>query len=275
VSRPRLLTIPISHYCEKARWALDRAGIAYDEERHVQGVSVVCARRAGGGRTLPVLVAGDRVLAESEDIVRWADERLPAERRLVPDDPVQRRAVLTLARWFDAGLGPAGRRLCYALLLPDRQTLVATNNQGIPRWEDVASRRLWPLLGLAVRVRLRMPAELSPADERIVRAAFDDVARRLADGRPFLCGERFTAADLTFAALSAPVLAPRRYGVRLPQPGELPPAAAALVARFRAHPAGAFALRLTETQRPVPGGAGTSPTGASPRRAPTGRPGSR
>jgi glutathione S-transferase len=29
----RLVTIPISHYCEKARWALGRARIAYREER--------------------------------------------------------------------------------------------------------------------------------------------------------------------------------------------------------------------------------------------------
>ena len=26
---PRLITIPISHYCEKARWALERAEIPY------------------------------------------------------------------------------------------------------------------------------------------------------------------------------------------------------------------------------------------------------
>ena len=25
----RLITIPISHFCEKARWALQRAGVAY------------------------------------------------------------------------------------------------------------------------------------------------------------------------------------------------------------------------------------------------------
>jgi glutathione S-transferase len=252
VSPPRLLTIPISHYCEKARWALDRAGVAYIEERHIQGVSVVCARRAGGGRTLPVLVAGDRVLGESEDIVVWADEHVARERRLVPEDPVERRAVLALARWFDAGLGAAGRRLIYALMLDQRDQMIAVNDQGVPGWEDAIARRLWLVLGVAVRIRLRMPAEPSPADERTIRVAFDDVARRLADGRPFLCGERFTAADLTFAALSAPVIAPRRYGVRLPQPGELPPRAAAVVERFRAHPAGEFALRLTETERPLP-----------------------
>ena len=40
----RLLTIPISHFCEKARWALERAGLAYREERHVQGVNRIVSR---------------------------------------------------------------------------------------------------------------------------------------------------------------------------------------------------------------------------------------
>ena len=52
----RLVTIPISHYCEKVRWALERAGIPYREERHVQGIHRIAARRAGGGATVPVLV---------------------------------------------------------------------------------------------------------------------------------------------------------------------------------------------------------------------------
>jgi len=30
-ARPRLVTFGISHFCEKARWALDWHGIAYDE----------------------------------------------------------------------------------------------------------------------------------------------------------------------------------------------------------------------------------------------------
>ena len=52
----RLLTIPISHFCEKARWALERAGLAYREERHVQGVNRIVSKRAGGHGTLPVLI---------------------------------------------------------------------------------------------------------------------------------------------------------------------------------------------------------------------------
>ena len=32
----RLITIPISHYCEKARWALEWSQIPYVEEKHLQ-----------------------------------------------------------------------------------------------------------------------------------------------------------------------------------------------------------------------------------------------
>ena len=66
---PVLITIPISHYCEKARWALDRTGVKYEEKAHLQVIHWVPVARAGGGKTAPVLVWGDRVFADSADIV--------------------------------------------------------------------------------------------------------------------------------------------------------------------------------------------------------------
>ena len=74
----RLITIPISHYCEKARWALERAGIPYREERHVQGVHQFFARRAGGKLTVPVLVTPAGAIGESAEILDWVDRRTPA-----------------------------------------------------------------------------------------------------------------------------------------------------------------------------------------------------
>ena len=83
--RARLITIPISHFCEKARWALQRAGVAYVEQPHLQMIHVLAARRAGGGRTVPVFVSQDgQVLADSTDILRWADARLPEAHASVP-----------------------------------------------------------------------------------------------------------------------------------------------------------------------------------------------
>ena len=72
-------------------------------------------------------------------------------------------------------------------------------------------------------------------DEAVVWRELDRVAGLLSDGRPYLCGERFTAADLTFAALSAPLVMPPGYGVPLPQPEILPEATARLVRRARTH----------------------------------------
>ena len=44
-------------------------------------------RRAGGVRTVPVLVTADAVLADSADILDFADSKAAPERRLYPDDP--------------------------------------------------------------------------------------------------------------------------------------------------------------------------------------------
>ena len=45
-----LITIPISHFCEKARWALDRSGLSYVERPHLQVFHWAAVRRAGGGK---------------------------------------------------------------------------------------------------------------------------------------------------------------------------------------------------------------------------------
>jgi glutathione S-transferase len=240
----RLVTIPISHYCEKARWGLARAGIAYREERHVQGVHRLAARRAGGGATVPVLVTPEGSIGESQQILEWVDERLPVERRLFPHDRRSRAEVDRLCARFDAVLGPRARRLMYVHMLRDRQLALRFNNDGVPAWEARAIRYGWPAIQLLIRRVLEIRPDSEYEDEPIVWGELDLVAGMLADGRPYLCGERFTAADLTFAALSAAVIVPPVYGVALPQPSEMRPRTAALVERAREHPAGAYALSL-------------------------------
>lgn len=248
----RLVTIPISHYCEKARWALDRAGLAYREERHVQGVHQFAARRAGGGKTVPVLVTPDRVLAESREIVAWVDAYLPPGERLLPSDPAERTTVNELCRRFDDRLGPAGRRLMYVHMMEHRELLLAFNDQGVPAWEDRLLRHGWPVMSKGVCRELDIRPGVETVDEAVVWQELDAAAALLDDGRPYLCGDGFTAADLTFAALAAAVVMPPVYGVPLPQPSVLPPEIAAFVERARAHPAGRFALECFATHRQAP-----------------------
>ena len=140
----RLVTIPISHYCEKARWALERAGIPYREERHVQGIHRIAARRAGGGTTVPVLVTPEGVLGESEDILAGSTSAR-AGAAAVPRDAAERAEVERFCRRFDERLGPSGRRLMYVHMLADRELMLRFNDQGVPPWEDRALRLGWPL----------------------------------------------------------------------------------------------------------------------------------
>jgi glutathione S-transferase len=239
-----LVTIPISHYCEKARWALDRAGIPYREERHVQGIHRIAARRAGGGLTVPVLVTPDGALGESADILDWVDARTPLERRLFPADAAARSEVEGLCRRFDEVLGPRGRRLMYIHMFPARSLALRYNNAGVPPWENRAIRAGWPFVRRLVSRVLDITPGVETEDLETVRGEFDFVAGLLSDGRAHLSGERFGAADLTFAALAAPLVLPAEYGVALPRPEELPAPMAGLVERAREHPAGRYALGL-------------------------------
>jgi glutathione S-transferase len=246
-----LITIPISHFCEKARWALDRAGVEYVEQRHIQLVHVAAVRRAGG-RTAPVLRTPEGVYGESAAILRYADEHVAEPQRLYPADAAQQAEVVALERRFDEVLGPQGRLWLYHEVFKDAGRFSPWNLTGVPAWE----RRVFPFVLPPAKIVIRRHFGITDETARTavsdVDEEFDTVAGRLAGGRRYLVGERFSAADLAFAALAAPVVVPMTYGTPLPQPEDMPEDMAAAVLRWRSHPAGQFALRLFREERPAP-----------------------
>jgi len=137
----------------------------------------------------------------------------------------------------------------YVHMFPQRKLALAFNNQGVPPWEDRVIRYGWPFARRFVGRALAISAETEHEDEAAVFHELDHVAELLADGRQYLCGERFGAADLTFAALCASAIFPPCYGVHLPQPDVLAAPTAALVERARRHPAGGYALALFAEHR--------------------------
>ena len=241
---PRLVTIPISHYCEKARWALNRAAVEYVEDAHLQVLHRRPVRRAGGGKTVPVLRLADRTLSQSTDIVRWALPEL-FDGGL---DPTLRERLSRDVEAFDA-FGVHSRRWIYDRVLPARAVVAKYNATGVPDWERRMMPWLMPVIAAFLRRYLKItPASISESRSAIART-LDDVAERLRDGRPYLFGEAFTAADLTFAALGAPLVLPPEYGVPLPDPDELPAATAIELRTFRRHEAGQYIMKLYREQR--------------------------
>jgi glutathione S-transferase len=242
----RLITIPFSHYCEKARWALERVGVAYTEDGHLPLFHYLPARRAGGSRTVPVLVDGKTVIADSTDILAWADARDPGA--LLPADPVDRAAALQLEDDLDRELGPATRRWAYFHLLP-RRDLEHLLVRGVPRWERLALAATRPLAVRFLARSLKIDEAGAERSRRKIEAMFERVGELVADGRRFLVGDRFSVADLTFAALAAPILMPPAYPVALPSLADFEGAPRERLEAWRASPAGRFGLRLYDTER--------------------------
>lgn len=245
---PVLITITLSHFCEKARWALDRAGIAYTEEQHLPLFHYLQSFRTGRSRTVPLLRHDGGVLKSSSAILHWADEQ--AREGIAPLYPAARRdQVEALERRFDDRLGPASRLWAYAHLLPNRELAFRYAADGVPGWERKMLERSYPIAVRALQMRVGIDEQSTmEARSEIVRV-FDEVGRSLSEGHRYLAGDSFTAADLTFAALAAPAIVPEHYGRTLPALAELPPAMRLTVEGLRDHPAGEYALRIYEDHR--------------------------
>ena len=245
----RLITIPPSHYCEKARWGLEQAGIAYREEGHPPLLHRVATKFARGGRSTPVLVAGGRVLADSTDILQFIDVEHAEDWRPYPTDSQLRVEAEELEEVFDTRLGPHTRRVAYYHLLQHNELFLTSVLAGVGGFERTLFRAFAPLVKKLMRTGMRIDDEGAERSLGYVRNVFATVGELLADGRSYLVGKKFGAADLTFASLAAPVLLPRSYGSPLPSLGEVPAEFLAQIEEFRSSPAGDFALRIYRDHR--------------------------
>src|SRR5215469_5950850 len=158
---PRLLTIPLSHFCEKARWALDRCGIAYREQPHLPLLHRLHTARVGC-RSVPVLVIESGVLPDSHAIVRWAAEQSNNGQRLYPAEESIGGQVLETERYLDRELGPHVRRWAYSYLLREPRLLLPCFARGSSQFERLAA----PLLVLAVRPVISRAYKVSEASGR-------------------------------------------------------------------------------------------------------------
>ncbi len=116
----RLITIPVSHYCEKARWALTRLRIPYTEERHMPGFHLLATRRVGGKST-PVLIADLKTFTDSTDILKYLDELAPTNAKLYPTAPELHRQVEEVENLFNERLGPATRCWDYSHVMQGKR----------------------------------------------------------------------------------------------------------------------------------------------------------
>ena len=169
--------------------------------------------------------------------------------QLYPDQADLRQSVHTWEDRFNDGVGPSVRRWAYAHLIGQTPLMTKLATADVAWTERLAFRLGLPLLRPMIARRVDVSAAAVARSLAELAEVLVDVERTLADSRPYLVGEQFTAADLTLASLLAPAVLPPEYGGVLPTLEDLPPAMRAEIQAFRARPAGEFALRLYAEER--------------------------
>jgi glutathione S-transferase len=249
----RLLTIPISHYCEKARWGLERLGLAYHEEAHIQGFHYWRSYRLSRQPLVPVLIDNGETITGSASILRHLERYARPENKLYPDSPPLRARAEELEGMFDNVLGVESRRWFYFQYRQEPvSAILRLIAQRVPAHERLAARWLLRPMQAFARKRLNISLQTVEAGLEQVSQVLAHTDALLADGRRYLLGDRFTAADLSFACLMAPFTLPRRYGVWLPGLEELPAAMQTTARSISQSLSGQHAIRLFEEERPAP-----------------------
>src|SRR5206468_5548753 len=103
-SLPVLWQLPLSHYNEKVRWALDHKRIPHIRRSLLPGLHALKARRlTGDTATTPVLTLDGRSIGDSTRIIAAIEARWP-QSPLYPEDEGERRRALELEEFFDEEL---------------------------------------------------------------------------------------------------------------------------------------------------------------------------
>jgi glutathione S-transferase len=241
----RLITIPISHYSEKVRWALEYLQIPFQELPHMPPFHRGATKKHGG-TSVPILVTDTMAIADSTDILRYLNTLKPGE--LYPTEPDLQALSTELETLFNQTLGVHTRRWGYSYI-HNPQMVYPKWTQGVPIWEKLLFPIVFPKVKPIVLKSIDVTETSAIESYREIERVFDRVSQILADGRKYLLGDRFSAIDLTFAALAAPIIQPPEHHISPTPIAELPTQMQTEIRTCQATSAGEFGLRLYREYR--------------------------
>ncbi|HYC00886.1 MAG TPA: glutathione S-transferase [Candidatus Limnocylindrales bacterium] len=229
-----LLQFPFSHYNEKVRWTLDYKRIAHVRINYLPGPHAPQIKKLTGQTAVPVVRTDGKVVAGSARIIDMIERSHPSP-PLYPADAADREEALAIQQRFDDELGPAVRRLVFKALLDDEPDYIPRMfSVGKPEWKRALYRGMFPLVQGLLRKANGVTSEQVAVAEKTVESLLDFIAGKTSRTGQMV-GDGFTIADLTGAALLAPMVAVTHPDMAKPEP--LPKAARVLLQRYERHPA--------------------------------------
>jgi len=215
-----LYQFPISHYCEKARWALDYKNLPHTIKNLLPGPHVKQVMALAKTSEVPVIKHKDHVIQKSNNIVDYLDKIFP-EKSLTPEDEATRLQALEWEQFANKEVGVNLRIFFYHTLLKHPDILIPIFTHQGPWYGKIFMKLFFPQLRKTMIRYMRINDESATQARIDLKLAIDKINAHLVNHQ-FLAGDQFSRADLATAALLAPLIQPEKYGV--PWPSQLPPA---------------------------------------------------
>ncbi|KAF9948957.1 hypothetical protein BGZ72_009172 [Mortierella alpina] len=283
-----LRTIGISHYNEKARWALDYYRIPYVEYRAMPILHMIsmfkhrASTRPGPANTscvTPYLCASDASQAskvtfnDSSEIAQFLSDQYAAPPNskqsdsassssprpsLYSNDAATKAKIVALEERFGKMIGPHVRIYVYNEVLLHSPKSVG---KAMGQHDNVGRLQTWlwtfffSLFSWLLVKSLRISDRSAARSKEILKREFEHISRVLESGPPgpaYLVGNQFTAADLTLASLGGAAVGIGRedgYGAWVPQLTSLRPEARAFCEELRQTTAGKHILECYKLHR--------------------------
>lgn len=205
----KLLEFPHSHYCEKARWALDYKGILFQAVAIMPGLHMITVRRYAPDTSVPVLLSDNEVVQGSSEIINYLEQKYPSH-SLTPTDANQRQACLEIERTMDERLGENIRRVLYHRLLAYPDFIRYCFTHPMPGLKQLIFTLFYPILRYKIYQIYVISAAKVEQARREFDAAMGEIEKKL-KRRQYLVGEQFTRADLSVASMLSLLVMPPEH----------------------------------------------------------------
>ena len=202
-----LYQFQFSHFCEKARWALDYKGLSYRIENLLPGLHLRTIRDLAPLSTVPVIRDGETVVQDSTEIIDHLDRHYP-QALLTPESLPQAEAARDRELDLAARIGIPLRLWLFRYLLDDRETALRIMLDEVKAKERMLFERMFPKMREHMLLTMNINETSANRAKETFSAALKELDEQVTKA-PFLIADRFSRVDLTACSLLSPFCTPR------------------------------------------------------------------
>jgi len=194
---------------------MDYKGLDYKLKNLLPGLHLRTTKKMAAKSYVPILIDQGEQVQNSHIILNYLDENYP-ENSLSPKDPELLAKAMEWEKYCDVELGVHVRRFGYHYLLDEPKTVIPFFTKDGPWWGPLFFKISFSKLEPIMRKIMAIDEAGANESEVRIQQAIDTLYAEY-EQREFLVGDQFSRADLTAAALLAPLIMPQGYGLEWPE----------------------------------------------------------